>query len=42
MPNNSAAEKAGSAKNYDNTIARGCHDPDLPTSLTIWSDIRRI
>src|SRR5215831_9901429 len=26
----------------DNTIARGCHDPGLPTSLTIWTVIWRI
>src|SRR5262249_968534 len=42
MPNNTATQKAGSAKNCDNTIARGCHDSDLPTSVTIWRDIQRI
>jgi len=25
MPNDTATEKAGSAENRDNTIARGCH-----------------
>jgi len=42
MPNNTATQKAGSAKNCDNTIARGCHDSDLPTSVTICRDIQRI
>src|SRR6516165_9226912 len=41
MPNNTATQKAGSAKNCDNTIA-GCHDSDLPTSVTIWRELQRI
>src|SRR5262249_57009437 len=40
MPNNSATEKAGSAKNCDNTITRDRHDSGLPASLR--GDIRRI
>ena len=35
MPNNTATEKTGSAEHRDNTIARGCHDGSIPTSLTI-------
>jgi hypothetical protein len=30
VPNNAAAEKAGSAENRDNTIARGCHGSSVP------------
>jgi hypothetical protein len=32
MPNDSATEKASSAKNCDNTIAIGCHGSSHPTS----------
>ena len=31
VPNNAAAEKAGSAENRDNTIARGCHGSSVST-----------
>ena len=35
MPNDTATEKAGSAENRDNTIARGCHGSSVPTSVAI-------
>jgi hypothetical protein len=40
MPNDTAAEKAGSAENRDNTIARGCHGSSVPTSVSIGRAIR--
>ena len=42
MPNNTAAEKAGSTENRDNTIGRGRHGSRAPTSLTIGRAIRPI
>src|SRR5262249_54795681 len=40
MPNDTAAEKAGSAENRDNTIARGCHGSRA--SLTIGRALRPV
>jgi len=42
MLDNAATEKAGSAENRDNTIARGRHGSSTPTSLTIGRAIRAI
>src|SRR6516225_11005394 len=40
MPNDTAAEKAGSAENRDNTIARGCHGSSA--SLTTGRALRPV
>jgi hypothetical protein len=42
MPNNTAAEKAGSAEYCDNTISRSCHDSSVSTSLTIGRALQPI
>jgi hypothetical protein len=42
MPNDTAAEKAGSAENRDNTIAPSCHGSSFLTSLMIGRAIRPI
>jgi hypothetical protein len=42
MPNDTAAEKAGSAENRDNTIAPSCHGSSFPTSLMIGRAIQPI
>jgi hypothetical protein len=42
MPNNAATEKAGSAENRDDRIARGCHGSSVPTLVAIGGAIRAI